>query len=217
MRAGKRYLNIVRWALLCILAPKYAQLTWALFCTLAPKYSQFTWAQFCTFAQKYTQITWALFCTLAPKYAQFTWARFCTFAQKYTQITWALFFTLAPKYAQLTWTLFCTFAPKYAELATYYLCTISTNVLLNRQSLSKFWVQISTKRSAIFYVFFDLAHSKKSPPVRPQPLPSKSLPSHYSLNITRSELLTVSSITCYIGNFHCDTKTVFWNVKLCRL
>ena len=157
MRAGKRYLSIVRWALLCTVAPKYAQLTWALLCTLAPKY------------------------------------------------------------AQITWTLFCTFAPKYAELATYFLCTLSINVLLNRQSLSKFWVQISTKWSTILFVFFYLAHSKKSPPVRPQPLPSKSLPSHYSLNITRSELLAVSSITCYIGYYHCNTKIILWNVTPCRL
>ena len=119
----------------------------------------------------------------------------------------ALFCTLALKYAQLTRALLCTFAPKYAQLATYFLCTLSNNVLLNRQSLNKLWVQISTKRSAILLLY--LPRSKKSPPVRPQSLPSKSLPSHYSLNITRSELLTVSSITC--------NKTVFWNVTPCRL
>ena len=55
------------------------------------------------------------------------------------------------------------------------------------------------------------------PPGRPQPLPSRSLPNHYSLKITRSELLALSSITRYIGDYHCDTKTVFWNVTPCRL
>ena len=58
---------------------------------------------------------------------------------------------------------------------------------------------------------------RNRPPVRAQPLPSRSLPSHYSLNITRCELLAVPSVTRYIGDYHCDTKTVFWNVTPCRL
>jgi hypothetical protein len=54
-------------------------------------------------------------------------------------------------------------------------------VLLKCQSLSRFRVCISTSRSAIPFVAF-LTRPRHTPQIRPRPLPSASLPIHYSLN-----------------------------------